>query len=213
MKLVGQFDSPYVRRVAVTLHHLGIEFDHAPLSVFQDMEEFGEINPLIKAPTLVTDSGEVLMDSTLILAYVAKLSAEEGGASLMPKTMADYQRALRLMGLAINACDKSVQILYERWLRPAEKFHQPWVDRVQAQLKTAYEQIEVSAQQTSGWLVENRLTQADITVSVAWQFTHFMVPELIDRDRYPAVAALSARAEALPEFKQCPLEAGWEARK
>lgn len=212
MKLVGLFDSPYVRRVAVSLYRLGIDFEHAPLSVFRNMEEFSKINPLIKAPTLVTDTGTVLMDSTLILEYVETLSAQKAGESLMPSAMADYQQTLRLIGLAINACDKSVQIEYECKLRPAEKFHQPWIDRVQAQLQSAYAQIETYAQNGSGWLVGDRLTQADITVNIAWQFTHFMVPEFINGDRYPAIAALSTKAEALPEFQKCPLEAGWTAK-
>ena len=213
MKLVGLFDSPYVRRVAVSLHILGIAFEHEPLSVFRNVDEFGEINPLIKAPTLVLDSGVVLMDSTLILKYVEKLSAQGGGDSLMPADMDEYLQALRLIGLAINACDKSVQIEYERKLRPAEKLHQPWVDRVQTQLKAAYEQIEAYAKTREEWLVSNHLTQADISVSVAWQLTHFMVPEFIESDRYPSVSVLSARAEALPAFAQCLLEPGWQARK
>jgi len=74
------FDSPYVRRVTITLHHYGIPFEHALLSVFRDMDKFSEINPLIKAPTLVTDGGEVLMDSTLILAYIEKLVSEQGNS-------------------------------------------------------------------------------------------------------------------------------------
>ncbi|MFK8186635.1 MAG: glutathione S-transferase [Phormidesmis sp.] len=217
MKLVGLLDSPYVRRVAVSLHLLGIEFHHEPLSVFRNVDEFHEINPLIKAPTLVTDNGTVLMDSTLILGYVEKVSAEQARTalapanSLMPENMTDYQQALRLIGLGINACDKSVQIEYERKLRPAAKFHQPWIDRVQTQLQAAYELMEAHAQATSGWLVRDRLTQADITVSIAWQFTHFMVPDFIEKAQYPAVAALSAKAEALPEFQACPLEIGWQA--
>ena len=218
MKLVGLFDSPYVRRVAVSLHYLNIDFQHAPLSVFRNMDEFSRINPLIKAPTLVTSSGEVLMDSTLILEYVERLLAQrahqkkERSVSLMPTDMNEYQRALRLIGLAVNACDKSVQIEYERSLRPSEKFHQPWIDRVQAQLQAAYALIEAHAKETPEWLVGKQLTQADITVSVAWQFTHFMVPGFIDSSQYPGIAALSARAESLSAFKQCPLEAGWTAR-
>ena len=212
MKLIGLFDSPYVRRVAVSLRCLGIEFEHVPLSVFRNVVEFGKINPLIKAPTLMTSSGEVLMDSTLILDYVEKLSAQQNGDSLMPSDMGSYQRALRLIGLAINACDKSVQIEYERKLRPPEKVHQPWIDRVQTQLEAAYAQIETHAQATSDWLVDHRLTQADISVSVAWQFTHFMVPEFIEADRYRAIAALSSRAEAESAFQQCPLETGWKAK-
>lgn len=207
MQLIGMLDSPYVRRVAIALHHLHIPFDHSFLSVFRNIDEFSQINPLIKAPTLVCDNGEVLMDSTLILAYIDKLS----GQPLMPEAVDDYQRALRLIGLAINACDKSVQIEYER-KRPEEKQYQPWRDRIQAQLLAAYDLLEPYAAETSDWLVGNQLTQADIAVCVAWQFTQFIAANSADSHRYPALAALSVRAEALSAFKAVPIEQGWQPK-
>lgn len=103
MQLIGMLDSPYVRRVAIALHHLNLPFDHNPLSVFRNIDEFSQINPLIKAPTLICDGGEVLMDSTLILEYVEKLADK----SLMPESFKGYQRALRLIGLGLNACSNS----------------------------------------------------------------------------------------------------------
>ena len=208
MQLIGMLDSPYVRRVAITLHRLNIPFEHTFLSVFRNIDEFSQINPLIKAPTLVCDDGEVLMDSTLILAYIEKLS----GQTLMPSDLKDYQKALRLIGLAFNACDKSVQIVYERDLRPVEKQYQPWRDRVQAQLIAAYDLLEPYAARTSDWLVGDALTQADITVCVAWQFSQHTVADVVNMEAYPALSALSQRAEALPEFRAVPLEPGWQPK-
>lgn len=204
MQLIGMPDSPYVRRVAITLHHLGIPFEHSFLSVFRNMAEFSQINPLIKAPTLVCDNGEVLMDSSLILSYIAKLAATND--SLMPSDIADYQRAIRLIGLAINACDKTVQIVYERDLRPAEKQYPVWRDRIQTQLIAAYNLLEPYAANTSKWLISNQFSQADITVCVAWQFTQFVAAGIIDNHQYPALSRLSQRAEALLAFQQVPLE-------
>ncbi len=86
MKLIGMLDSPYVRRVAISLQLLGLEFEHQSLSVFRTFTEFSQINPVVKAPTLVCDDGQVLMDSTLILEYAEALAR--------PKT---------LMPLALNA--------------------------------------------------------------------------------------------------------------
>ncbi len=208
MQLIGMLDSPYVRRVAIALNHLNIPFEHSFLSVFRNMDQFRAINPLIKAPTLVCDNGEVLMDSTLILAYLEKLS----GQMLMPPDLDDYQKALRLIGLAFNACDKSVQIVYERDLRPVEKQHQPWRDRIQAQLIAAYDLLEPYAASTSGWLVGDALTRADITVCVAWQFSQLTVADVVNMKAYPALSALSERAEALPEFSAAPLEPGWQPK-
>ena len=77
MKLIGMLDSPYVRRVAISLNWLGIPFEHQALSVFSTYEQFRAINPVVKAPTLVCNDGSVMMDSTAILQYVEALFPSE----------------------------------------------------------------------------------------------------------------------------------------
>jgi glutathione S-transferase len=140
MKLIGMLDSPYVRRVAICLKLLELDFEHRPVSVFSDFEEFRKLNPVVKAPTLILDDGQSLMDSTLILDYVTSLAGSD--ATLVPHRADERLRATRLTGLALAACDKTVQIVYERNLRPIEKQHEPWVDRVSAQLLAAYAGLE-----------------------------------------------------------------------
>ena len=138
MQLVGMLDSPYVRRAAISLRLLGLPFEHRPISVFSTFEQFRAINPVVKAPTLVCDDGTVLMDSTLIIDHAETVA----GRRLTPADAAGRLRDLRLTGLALAACEKTVQIVYERNLRPAEKQHQPWLDRVQGQLAAACAALE-----------------------------------------------------------------------
>ena len=195
MQLIGMLDSPYVRRVAISLKRLEIPFEHTSLSVFRDFETFSRINPIVKAPTLVTDDGTVLVDSTLILQYIEGISA----TSLMPET--DPTQSLRLIGLALMACDKTVQIVYERTLRPTEKQHQPWLERVTKQLHAAYDQLEQTAVLTC-----NPTMQSDITVAVAWRFTQLYTANVITPEENPKLAAFSAEAETLPEFASTPVE-------
>ncbi len=186
MQLVGMLDSPYVRRVAISLQLLGLRFEHRSLSVFSTFDQFQQINPVVKAPTLVCDDGTVLMDSNLILDYALALD-------------------LRLTGLALAACEKSVQIVYERGLRPPEKLHQPWVERVSGQLLAAYGELERSlAARALPAVTGARLTQAGVTVAVAWHFTQQMLPEVVPAADHPALAAWSAQAEALPAFRAAP---------
>ncbi|MEM7795458.1 MAG: glutathione S-transferase [Cyanobacteria bacterium P01_C01_bin.118] len=196
MQLIGMLDSPYVRRVAISLKCLGVPFEHKSLSVFRDFETFSQINPIVKAPTLVTDDGTVLVDSSLILQYIEGVADR----SLMPDSSS--AQALRLIGLALMACDKTVQIIYERTLRPPEKRHQPWLDRVTTQLHAAYGQLE----QNASSLNCEPLMQADITVAVAWRFTQLYTAEVITPAAYPQLAAFSTQAEALPEFISTPIE-------
>lgn len=196
MQLIGMLDSPYVRRVAISLRRLGMPFEHQSLSVFRDFDAFSRINPIVKAPTLVTDDGTVLMDSTLILQHIETIS----DSSLMPE--AQQPQALRLIGLALMACDKTVQIVYERTLRPTDKQHQPWLDRVATQLHAAYAQLEQSA----NVLTCQPLMQPDITTAVAWRFTQLYTADVITPQEYPQLAAFSAQAETLPEFVSTPVE-------
>ena len=202
MQLIGMLDSPYVRRVAVSLHLMGIAFEHRSISVFRTFDQFREINPVVKAPSLVCDNGEVLMDSSLILDYAEVLGTAR--RSLMPRAIADRQHELRLIGLALAACEKSVQIVYEHELRPAEKQHAPWLDRVTGQLHAAYAALEAELQRKPLATGSERISQAGVTSAVAWQFTHMLLPGVVDVARHPALEAFSKAAEQLPEFLAAP---------
>jgi len=200
MKLVGLLDSPYVRRTAISMMLLGLRFEHLPISVFRGFDRFREINPVVKAPTLVCDDGTVLMDSTLIIDYAETLARPR---SLMPTTAAERQQALRVIGLALAACEKCVQLIYEHDLRPPERQHAPWTARVTGQLQAAFAALEVEIAARPP-LQAASPTQAEVTAAVAWHFTQQMQPVLVPATAHPALAALSAAAEALPAFRAAP---------
>jgi len=204
MRLIGMLDSPYVRRVAVSLHLLGLPFALEQVSVFRDYDQFETVNPVVKAPSLVTDGGVVLMDSTLILDYLDRLVPQD--RRLTPEAPDAYLRSQRIIGLALAACEKTVQLIYELNLRPEEKQHAPWMDRVKGQLATAYALLEAELPAEPVWLCGRRPMQADITAAVAWGFTQFRHPELAEAEDFPRLAALSARAEALAPFVACSLD-------
>ena len=67
MILIGQYDSPFVRRVAVALQHHGLAYEHRPWSVWADAESIAQYNPLRRVPVLVMDDGEALVESAAIL--------------------------------------------------------------------------------------------------------------------------------------------------
>lgn len=206
MQLIGMLDSPYVRRVAVSLQLLGLPFEHRSISVFRDFGQFREINPVVKAPSLVCDDGTVLMDSTLIIEYAESLAAP--GRSLAAGTLVERQHFLRLTGLALAACEKSVQIIYERELRPADKQHAPWVSRVTGQLLAAWEALEAACQKQALACESRTINQAGVSVAVAWHFTQRMLPEIVTASAFPALQEFSAAAEKLPEFAAAPHGAG-----
>jgi glutathione S-transferase len=199
MILIGMLDSPYVRRVAIGMKVLGLEHEHRPLSVFSDFDQVQAINPAVKVPTLVTDDGQVLMDSTLILSYLEELAAH--APRIRPEPEPARLRALCQTSYALAACDKAVQIVYERRLRPQEKQHQPWLDRVQLQLHGAWRQLEASLRDGA----PDCLSIAGITIAVAWSFARQMVPDVMAASDCPEVAALAALAERQPVFLSTPM--------
>ena len=199
-------DSPYVRRVAISLQLLGVPFEHQSISVFSTFARFQQINPVVKAPSLVCDDGEVLMDSTLIIEYAEAIAGSR--RSLMPTDIEQRQHDLRVIGLALAACEKSVQIIYERQLRPAEKLHEPWVTRVTGQLLAAYGSLESELRVPPLAVTSEAIGQAGVSAAVAWHFTQRTLAEVVAAESYPALVELSSKAEALAEFLAAPHGSG-----
>ena len=203
IELIGMLDSPFVRRVAISMKLMQIPFKHRPLSVFRNFDEFAGINPVVKAPTLVADDGTVLMDSQIILEYLERLAPDT--RRLTPEEPGPFLRHQAIMGTALSATEKTVQIVYETNLRPAEKQHAPWLERVEGQLAAAYRRLDAQLVGVEGWLFASRPMQADVTAAVAWRFTQELVPDIAARLPVPHLRALSQRAEGLPEFQSTPL--------
>jgi glutathione S-transferase len=200
MRLIGMLDSPYVRRVAISLEFLGIAFTHEAVSVFSTFTQFQRINPVVKAPTLVCDNGDVLMDSSLILQFVEATMTRD---SLWSGDAARMQREMRCVGLALAACEKSVQIVYELNLRPKSAQYEPWMERVRGQLLAAYAALEEELRDHAALHAADRC-QACITTAVVWQFTQSMLAAVVPAREYPAIDALAARMERTPQFLKYP---------
>jgi glutathione S-transferase len=199
MQLVGMLDSPFVRRSAIALHQLGIPFEHKSVSVLRQIEEFTRINPVLKVPTLVLDDGSCLMDSNLIIDHAGDLA----GKSLLPDDPAARVAARRAIGLALAACEKAVQILYEHRLRPEDKRHGPWLERVNGQLQAACRQLDAECE-GAAWADAAHLGLAGITAAVAWTFMTGVQPQAVDAAGFPHLAAWAAQAETLPVFQRYP---------
>jgi glutathione S-transferase len=202
MHLIGTMDSPYVRRVAVSLNYYGYEFEHRSISVFDEFAKFAKINPVVKAPTIVLDDGTVLLESSLILDYFEKRG--DSICSLLPVVASERARTLRIVGLALAACDKTVQIVYERKLRPIEKQYEPWVSRVTTQLLAALRELEVEVVNQPLYSSDTSISQAGITLAVAWSFYQMMLGDIVAPNQFPGIRDFALEAEALPHFVSCP---------
>ena len=206
MQLIGYLDSPFVRRVAITMQCLDIHYQHRELSIFRDFEEFRALNPMVKVPTLVLDDGQVLIDSNLIIQY---LESQHSDRSMMPGDAGHYLTATRYIGTALIVMEKRAQLIYETSQRPAEKQHRAWIERLSQQMYAAIDLVESYVAPLEGsadsWLFGNDLSQADISIAVAWRFIVHNDEGDKRLNNYPALAAFSARAETLAQFLACPV--------
>jgi len=200
VELIGMLDSPYVRRAAISLRLLDIPFTHRSWSVFRNFDEFQQLNPLVKAPTLLLDDGSMLTESSLIIDWAETLSDRP---SLVPRETLSRLRALRLIGIAMAASEKSVQIVYEHKREP-EKRDAGWLQRVKGQLHAAYDLLERELEGVNGWLFGAAPTQADVSIAVAWGFTQLVATDTVDATAYPRLVAFSQRAEKHPDFAALP---------
>jgi len=199
MFLIGQYDSPFVRRVAIALRLYGMPFEHRPWSTFGDADKLAAFNPLRRVPTLVLDNGEALIESTAILDYLDELVGPD--KAMIAADGTERRRALKICALGSGLADKAVSLIYERVLRKDQL--KLWVERCEAQISGVLEVLEQerSAVTTPYWFGE-RIGHADIMVACALRFTGEAHPALFDAVRYPALAALAARCEALPVFQE-----------
>jgi glutathione S-transferase len=203
VQLIGMLDSPYVRRTAISLRLLGIPFERRSLSVFRDFDTLRAINPLVRVPTLVCDDGTQLVDSTLIIDYAETLA----GRRLMPSAPEAHRRALRWIGLSLVVCEKSAQVYYEH-RRATNLQDRDWIARVSGQLQSACALLEQELRGAgeNAWLFGDSLTQADLTLVVAWGFAQLVAGEVVPAADHPRLTAFAARAERTPEFLAFPMD-------
>lgn len=201
MQVIGMLDSPFVRRVVVTFLKWGLPFEHRPISLFRHIDAFSAINPLLKAPTVTTDDGVVLVDSSVILAAIAAVQPHL--PSLWPTDSTKRIAAASLTGAALVVGEKAVQLYYEGALRPPEAQFGPWRDRVAGQLDQGLRILE-AAVPTRGWIDGGALGQADIDVACMVEFARAKFPERVGDIAFPRLLSFCARAEALPEFLAAP---------
>ncbi|HEY1724518.1 MAG TPA: glutathione S-transferase family protein [Steroidobacteraceae bacterium] len=200
MLLIGMFDSPFVRRVAVSMQLLDIGYEHANWSVGKDLERIRQYNPLGRVPTLVLDDGEVLCESAAILDYLdERVGAER---ALLPRRGPERRTALRLTALAIGAAEKGREQIYEQAFRPPAKRHEPWVQRCRAQMFGALDDVERYCTGVTGraWLLGESLGQSDITLTCATTFVREALALQDLPTRYAALTARVDRCEAREEF-------------
>jgi glutathione S-transferase len=198
MMLIGQYDSPFVRRVGIALTIYGLAFEHQPWSTFGDADKIAKFNPLRRVPTLVTDDRTVFVDSAAILAVIDDMVGR--ARAVLARQGEDARHLLRIAALAAGVADKAVSLLYERVLREAA--FPLWVERCRLQIAETLDLLEAERQvRPTRCLFDDELSHADVMLATMIGFVSEALAGEFDWDRWPALKAHAAICEALPAFK------------
>ena len=194
--LVGQYDSPYVRRVAVTLHLYGMPFTRNPISVFGDAEEMARIHPLVRIPSLILYDDEVLLDSAAIIDHLDETMGPD--MALTPRAGKERRRVLQATVAATGAIDKAGAVVYERHYHEGACLNEQWEARCKQQLAGALGWLE--SQLKGEWLAGPRMTQADVATACMVGYLKLRLPEALREAEYPELERHSLACERMDAF-------------
>jgi glutathione S-transferase len=196
MILVGQFDSPFVRRVAVTLHHYHMPYTRNPLSVFRNAADMKKLNPLLRVPALILEIGETLIDSTAIIDH---LDEQAGPArALTPAHGPERRKVMQAVVLAAGTSEKAVALFFERLFHSDKQISRDFEKRMVSQIDAALARLEHDC--GGPWFFDEKMTQADITTGCMIGHLKLRLPELFPADKYPKLHAMALHCETKEDF-------------
>jgi glutathione S-transferase len=206
VRLIGNFLSPYVRRVAVTLNVLELPFELQELFVFKAQDIVRQHNPVVRIPVLVLEDGARLYESSAILDEIDRIVGPD--RCLVPASGIARRHVVQTSAIALACAEKAQWAFYEGRVRPAEKIHSPWIEHNEKQVLGGFEHLDNMASEVGndGWLAGTmKISQADVTAVVAYTFASTVRPNLGLPERFPRLSRFAARCEASPAFSKAPV--------
>jgi glutathione S-transferase len=202
MKLHWSPRSPFVRKVMVAAHELGladrINTVRTVVAMAKPALELLPENPLGKIPTLVLADGTILYDSLVIMEYLDSLA---GGGRLVPRDGMARFVELRRHALANGLLD-----LLILWRNERDKPHPlpALLDAFAVKANSALGAIDAEIDAISATPVG----VAQITFAIAGDYMDFRFADLGWRDRAPRFAAWQARFRDRPSMQATPVVDG-----
>lgn len=179
MKLYFSALSPFVRKARVAAMELGLDkkielvtVATTPVAMSADL---AKVNPLGKLPTLVTDDGDLLFDSAVIVEY---LDALAGGGKIIPAKGPERWRVKRTEALADGLMDAAVLTRYETFLRPADRQWPEWIAGQKQKVMQALDALEGQS-----WLFDDKVDAGKIAVACALGYLDLRFADLGWRKR------------------------------
>jgi len=137
-KILFSKASPYAAKARMAAVFAGYAFESVQTDTWTPDEAFLRSNPLGKVPVLVTDDGQSICDSRVIVLFLDRLS----GGKLFPADPVARLAAEQLEALADGISDCLQAIMSERRFRPDDKKHAPWTDWQWSKVERALDRLE-----------------------------------------------------------------------
>ena len=199
MRLYGRYNSPYVRRVAVTMRLYGLDYEHENIIPFDDgRRDITRVNPIARVPVLELPDGECLVDSTAIIDHLDEIAGPDH--ALIPRAGSKRRQVLKFVAIELGIMDKLVAILYERQFRPKKKWHRPWIAACEAQIRDGFNWIDNEI--NDDWLISDQMTQADVSLAVFWDFATRIRPRFFADFNCKHIDIITEKLNNFPAFQQ-----------
>lgn len=195
MRLYHSPASPYVRKVLVAAHEVGLieRIEIVSVDVYADDGTYRALNPLCRIPSLVTDEGTVLIDSLVIAIHLDEL---HDGAKLLPSKAGHAPVAeLHNHAVANGVIDAGLNLRGDQ-RRGIDRPDDVWVKRQYAAMAAGLDVFEADMDRIAG-----RAGLAAITAGVALSYLDFRFPAFDWRAGRPNLTAWHAAFAARPSMK------------
>lgn len=186
--------SPYVRKVMIALHEMGLQ---DRVNIVRTVAggttphwELMKVNPVGKIPTLELADGTAIYDSPVIIEYLDTL---HDGPKLYPTAWPERLTALRRHALGQGMLDNALPLLGEGF-RPAEKQSEPHKELWRAKLRACVDALEQEADD----LASSPFTVGHLTIGVALGYLDFRFDAMQWRNGHPKLTAWHASFNARP---------------
>ncbi|UXN57434.1 glutathione S-transferase family protein [Phyllobacterium zundukense] len=183
MRLYWSSTSPFVRKVIVSAHELGLgdRLETIPTRVAPSKPDPALLpyNPLGQLPTLVLDGGTVLYDSLVIIEYLDHMA---GGAKLIPSSSERRIEELRLHALCNGFLDLLVQWRIES-LKETKQI--ALINAFNLKASKIWTNLEATVE---AGLAQQPFGLSSITLAIVAEYTDFRFPKLGWREKYPALS-------------------------
>lgn len=187
-----------------------LDYEHKSVIPFGgNKKNVAIVNPIARVPVLELPDGEFIIDSNAIIDHLDELAGPD--CALTPASGPERRKVLKYIAVELGIMDKLVAVLYERQFRPKEKWHQPWLEACETQIRDGFEWI--NNEMNGSWLVGNRMTQADLSLAVFWDFATRLRPNFFSDSNYDYIDTLSKNLRKTDAFQDTrPLEPALSAK-